>query len=69
MLRLKGQLLSGLELMLWTPQFVVLKNAEGQEITLKRDGRMIIRKAPSQPVAERVANEVIAVVANLQLDK
>ena len=64
--RFKGQLFSGLELMLWAPQFVVLKNREGHEITLRRDGRMIIRKAPSEQVAERAANEVMTVVSKLR---
>jgi hypothetical protein len=60
--RLKDRVISGHELMLWTPHFVVLRNGEGHEITLRRDGRMIIRKAPSEQVAERAADEVMSVV-------
>lgn len=59
---LKHRAISGLELMLWTPHFVVLRNHEGQEITLRRDGRMIIRKAESEPVAKRAAAEVMDAV-------
>ena len=59
---LKDRAISGLELMLWTPHFVVLRNLEGQEITLRRDGRMIIRKAESEPVAKRAAAEVMYAV-------
>jgi len=65
MAKLKSRMLAGHEVMLWTPQFVVLRNREGQEITLRRDGRMIIRKAPSEQVAERAANEVLTVVPTL----
>jgi hypothetical protein len=60
--KLKHQPILGLELMLWTPHFVVLRNREGQEITLRRDGRMIIRKAESEPAAKRAAAEVIKAV-------
>jgi len=65
MMRLKGQLLPGHDIVLWAPQFVVLRNHEGHEITLRRDGRMIIRKAVSEEVAERAANQVMAVVSSL----
>ncbi|HYB84955.1 MAG TPA: hypothetical protein VED86_06460 [archaeon] len=63
--RLKGQSLPGLELMLWTPPFVVLRTREGYEVTLRRDGRMIIRKAPSEQAAQRTANDVMTLVAGL----
>jgi len=62
---LKNQLLCGLELMVWTPQFVVLRNREGHEITLRRDGRMIIRKALSEQVAEKAANEIMSAVSHI----
>ena len=63
--RFKGQSVSGLELMLWTPRFVVLRNRDGHEITLRRDGRMIIRNTPSEEVAEKAANEILRVVSGL----
>ena len=63
--RLKGQLHSGVVLMLWSPQFAVLRNRDGHEITLRRDGRMIIRKASSEQVAERAANEIMSFVSSL----
>lgn len=59
---LKDRAILGLELMLWTPHFVVLRNHEGQEITLRKDGRMIIRKAESETVAKRAAAEVMNAV-------
>jgi len=59
---LKERAILGLELMLWTPHFVVLRNRGGQEITLRKDGRMIIRKAESEPVAKRAAAEVMNAV-------
>jgi hypothetical protein len=57
---LKHQPLANYEVMMWTPQFVVLKNQSGQEITLRKNGRMIIRKAATEPEAERAATEVMA---------
>jgi hypothetical protein len=62
---LKGRLVPGHEIVLWAPQFVVLRNREGHEITLRRDGRMIIRKAVSEQVAERAADEVMTVISSL----
>jgi hypothetical protein len=50
------------EIMMWTPHFVVLKNLTGQEITLRKDGRMLIRKAGSEPEAQRAAIEVMGLV-------
>jgi hypothetical protein len=46
-------------MMMWTPQFVVLKNRLGHEITLRKNGRMIIRKAATEPEAQRAATEVM----------
>lgn len=63
--RLKHHPITGHEVMFWSPQFVVLRNREGHEITLRRDGRMIIRKAPSEQIAERAANEVMNAVSNM----
>jgi hypothetical protein len=65
--RLRDRSFSGFELMLWTSQFVVLRNRDGHEITLRRDGRMIIRKAPSEQVAERAANEIMSVISRRRL--
>jgi len=62
---LKHRAVAGLELMLWTPSFVVLRNHDGQEITLRRDGRMIIRKAESEPIARRAATEVMNAVCGV----
>lgn len=47
------------EVMMWTPHFVVLKNSSGQEITLRRDGRMVIRNANTEEVAREAATKVM----------
>lgn len=60
--RLKEKPLAKYEVMMWTPLFVVLKNSKGQEITLRKDGRMVIRKAGSELEAQRAAVEVMGVV-------
>ena len=58
--KLKEKPLPTYEIMMWTPHFVVLKNRTGQEITLRKDGRMVIRKADSELEAQRAAIEVVA---------
>jgi hypothetical protein len=59
---MKGQPIHKHELMMWTPHFVVLRNKTGQEITLRRDGRMIVRKASSEQVAHAAATDVMSLV-------
>jgi hypothetical protein len=62
---LKDRVILGHELMLWTPHFLVLRNRAGQEITLRKDGRMIIRKAGSELLAKRAAEEVMNAVSRV----
>lgn len=50
------------ELMMWTPHFVVLKNAAGQEITLRKNGRMLVRKAETEQIAQDAATKVMSMV-------
>ncbi len=50
------------ELMMWTPHFVVLKNTGGLEITLRKDGRMVVRKAATEQIARDAAVEVMRLV-------
>jgi hypothetical protein len=50
------------ELVMWTPHFAVLRNQTGEEITLRRNGRMVIRKAASETVARNAATEVLDLV-------
>jgi hypothetical protein len=50
------------ELVMWTPQFVILKNHQGQEITLRSDGRMVIRKAATESIARDAALKIMALV-------
>jgi hypothetical protein len=46
-------------LKIWTPHFVVLMSDVGEEITLRRDGRMIIRNAKSEEGARLAAVQVL----------
>jgi len=50
------------ELLMWTPHFAVLRSEGGQEITLRQDGRMIVRKSGSENIARQAAAEMIGVV-------
>ena len=50
------------EIVLWTPHFVVLRNRKGHEVTLRKDGRMIIRRAESEELARQSAMEALNLV-------
>jgi hypothetical protein len=50
------------ELVMWTPHFVVVRNQGGQEITLRGDGRMLVRNANSEVIARQAAAEMISLV-------
>ena len=50
------------ELIMWTPHFAVLRSEGGQEITLRRDGRMIVRNSGSENVARQAASDMIELV-------
>jgi len=52
------------EIMMWTPQFVVLRNTNGQEITLRRDGRMVVRKAVNEDAARLAATQIMSLASN-----
>jgi hypothetical protein len=45
------------DLIMWTPQFVVFRDAKGHEITVRKDGRMVVRKAASESAAKAAAIE------------
>jgi hypothetical protein len=62
LLKLRDQTLRGHELVMWTPQFVILKNRQGQEITLRIDGRMVIRKVTAESSARKAASEIMSLV-------
>ena len=47
---------------LWTPYFVVLRSSLGEEITLRKDGRMIIRNAKSEGEAHSAALRLLTLV-------
>ena len=52
----------GHEVVMWTPHFVILRNRLGQQITLRKDGRMVVRKAESENAAKDAAVQVMASV-------
>jgi len=49
-------------ILLWTPHLVVLRNQRGHEVSLRKDGRMIIRKAESEEMAQRSAADALNLV-------
>jgi hypothetical protein len=51
--------------MIWTPQFVVIKSLHGEEITLRKDGRMIVRNSDSEASAQAAASRVLWLVDRL----
>jgi hypothetical protein len=46
----------------WTTYFVVLRSGLGEEITLRKDGRMIIRNAKSEGAAHSAALRLLTLV-------
>lgn len=60
--RMKENPVSGHDLVMWTPGFAVLRNQRGHEITLRRDGRMIVRKAVSDVAAHECAERLLEIV-------
>ncbi len=58
--KLRDRKVAGYETLMWTPHFVVLKSGEGEEITVRRNGRMIVRKATSETEAKIIAAEVMS---------
>lgn len=54
------------EIILWTPQFVVLRNDKGHEVTIRRDGRMIVRKAESEEIARQSASDALNLVLGVR---
>jgi hypothetical protein len=49
-------------IIMWTPHFVIVRSPGGQEITLRGDGRMLIRKAESEETARHSAAEMIGLL-------
>ena len=66
---IKTRQLNQHEMVLWTPHFVVLRNRKGHEVTLRKDGRMIIRKAESEELAKESAIAVLNSVFGLMPKK
>jgi len=47
--------------MLRTPYFLVIRFDDGSEVTLRKDGRMIIRRIRDERVAGRIAQRALAI--------
>ena len=60
--RLRDSALDRFEIIMWTPHFAVLKTRKGHEVTLRKDGRMVIRKAGSESLARQAASEIMQLV-------
>jgi hypothetical protein len=54
---------------MWTPHFVVLRSLGGQEITLRGNGRMVVRKAASEESAKQIATEVMSLALRISADE
>jgi len=52
-----------LELLTWTPHFAVLRSRDGEEVTMRKDGRMVIRRAASEDAAKRTAAWILSMIA------
>ena len=52
------------EILMWTPHFVVLRNSNGHEITLRKDGRMVVRKAANEEDARHAATQIMSIASN-----
>jgi len=50
---------------IWTPHFMVMRRVSGEEVTLRRDGRMIVRNSDSQRAAEAAAARVLFLVSRM----
>jgi hypothetical protein len=50
------------EIVMWTAHFVIVRSIEGQEITLRRDGRMLIRNVKSEASARQSAAEIMDLI-------
>ena len=50
---------------IWTPHFIVMRSINGVEVTLRTDGRMIVRNSNSEADAEAAAVRVLSMVSRL----
>jgi len=58
--------ISGYEIVVHTPYILVLKNKKGTEITLSKNGRMLIKRVPDQKEAIAVAQDILQVALKAQ---
>jgi len=63
--KIKRELEDNFVVKIWTPHFAVIRNVKGIMITLRKDGRMIVRNSDSEADAKAAANEVLSVVSQL----
>jgi hypothetical protein len=60
--KLRDSALDRYRIIMWTPHFAVLKTRKGHEVTIRKDGRMVIRKAGSESMARKAASEILQLV-------
>ncbi|HUO42724.1 MAG TPA: hypothetical protein VMU35_07070 [Methylomirabilota bacterium] len=63
--KIKRGLEDDLVITIWTPHFVVIRNVRGIMITLRKDGRMIVRNSDSEAEAKAAAIRVLSTVSQL----
>jgi ribonuclease HIII len=56
------------EITVHTPYIVVLKNKKGTEITLSKNGRMLIKGVSGEEEAKAVAQEVLRTASNASIN-
>jgi hypothetical protein len=49
------------DVMVQTPYFLVIRFKDGSEVTLRKDGRMIIRRVRDERIAGRIAQRTLAI--------
>jgi len=61
--------LDDFDVMIWTPHFMMMRRVSGEEVTLRRDGRMIVRNSESQEAAEAAAVRVLSLVSSIRAEE
>ena len=59
---------SGYKMLVHTPYIVVFKNPTGVEVTLSKNGRMLIKGVSGESEARAVAQEVLRTASNATIN-
>ena len=59
---------SGYEILVHTPYILVFKNPKGVEVTLSKNGRMLIKGVSGEVEANAVAQEVLRTALNASIN-